>query len=72
LNGGKAAGAFAAHVAPELKDRLAIGETLPWTPAFSPAKPLLVARLPSTSPVPTRAYRSALDKLPLWSSFLSS
>jgi TDG/mug DNA glycosylase family protein len=69
LNGGKAAASFVAHFAPEL-GKLAIGELLGWRPSFAPGRILTVSRLPSTSPVPTRDYRSALDKLPLWTAFL--
>jgi double-stranded uracil-DNA glycosylase len=72
LNGGKAASSFAEHFAPELGKRgLAIGARLDWSPPFAPGRAISVARLPSTSPVPTRDYRSAGDKLPLWEAFLS-
>ena len=73
LNGGKAAAAFLANQAPERKagrDGLAIGETFPWRPIFAPGREISVARLPSSSPVPTRDYRRAEDKLPIWSSFI--
>jgi double-stranded uracil-DNA glycosylase len=76
LNGGKAASSFLAHAAPELARGLgrggfAMGETLRWRPPFAPDREILVSRLPSSSPVPTRAFRRALDKLPAWSAFLS-
>ena len=70
LNGGKAAASFAEHFAPELK-KLAIGAESEWRPPSAPGRIVSVVRLPSTSPVPTRDYRSALDKLPLWSAFLA-
>jgi double-stranded uracil-DNA glycosylase len=70
LNGGKAASSFAAAFAPEL-GQLAIGRPIAWTPSFAPGRAISVVRLPSTSPVPTRDYRSAADKLSLWESFLS-
>jgi TDG/mug DNA glycosylase family protein len=70
LNGGKAASSFAAAFAPELGP-LAIGRPVAWTPAFAPGRAVSVVRLPSTSPVPTRDYRSSRDKLPLWEAFLS-
>jgi TDG/mug DNA glycosylase family protein len=73
LNGGKAAASFVAHIAPGLRlggNGLAIGEPLLWAPPFAPERRILVARLPSSSPVPTRGYRSAHDKLPVWSAML--
>lgn len=69
LNGGKAAASFAAHIAPGL--RLSVGETGSWVPAFAPERRILIARLPSSSPVPTRDFRSASDKLRLWSDFIA-
>jgi len=81
LNGGKAAASFLAHVAPELRAAgggrgrgspgLAIGEARAWLPPFAEGRSILVERLPSSSPVPTAAYRSAADKLPLWAAYLS-
>lgn len=68
LNGGKAASSFLALLAPG--PRLPIGEVLEWRPSFDDGRLLRVARLPSSSPVPTRDYRAAADKLPLWSAFL--
>jgi double-stranded uracil-DNA glycosylase len=70
LNGGKAASSFVSRFAPELGP-LAIGRPVEWRPAFAPDRIVSVVRLPSTSPVPTRDYRSARDKLPLWAAFLS-
>jgi TDG/mug DNA glycosylase family protein len=77
LNGGKAAASFVAHVAPGLGlgpefrvKGLAIGEALLWSPTFAPERRILVVRLPSSSPVPTRAFRSSYDKLPAWSAML--
>jgi double-stranded uracil-DNA glycosylase len=73
LNGGKAADSFTAAFAPELGPAggLAIGDTFPWTPAFAPARSILVSRLPSTSSVPTKRFRAAADKLPYWSAFIA-
>ena len=71
LNGGKAASAFVSLVAPELKrSDLAIGARLEWRPSFAPDRLIAAFRLPSTSPIPTRDYRRALDKLPAWVAFL--
>jgi double-stranded uracil-DNA glycosylase len=72
LNGSKAHSSFVLYFAPELRSSgLAIGEAIEWRPSFAPQRRILLSRLPSTSPVPTRAYRRELDKLPLWSAFLS-
>ncbi len=75
LNGGKAASSFLAFVAPELGRReLEIGRRVEWRPP-SPeggGRAVVLCRLPSTSPVPTRDYRHARDKLPAWTSFLNS
>jgi double-stranded uracil-DNA glycosylase len=72
LNGGKAASAFVSHVAPELRRAdLAIGARVEWPQSSAGGGILSVARLPSTSPVPSRDYRRALDKLPLWASFIA-
>jgi double-stranded uracil-DNA glycosylase len=71
LNGGKAAASFASSFAPELgRSGLAVGERRLWSPSFAPGRGILLARLPSTSPVPARDYRRASDKLPLWSAFI--
>jgi TDG/mug DNA glycosylase family protein len=71
LNGGKAAASFAAHLAPELgKGKLAIGEVLAWRPFFAPSRSILLSRLPSSSPVPTRSFRRAEDKAGYWRAFL--
>lgn len=76
LNGGKAAASFLSHIAPELRPAKAalpaIGEILTWLPPFAPGRRILVGRLPSTSPVPTRDFRCAADKLPSWSAFLGA
>lgn len=80
LNGGKAAASFVAHVAPDLRRgtesgpafRLAIGGTESWSPDFAPERVILVARLPSASPVPSGRFRGAEDKLPAWSAFLAA
>jgi hypoxanthine-DNA glycosylase len=41
--------------------------------ALSPdeSRRILVSRLPSSSPVPTKRFKNALDKLPSWSAFLT-
>ena len=73
LNGGKAAASFITHVNPALGSPatgLVIGETEIWRPSFAPERRILVARLPSSSPVPSRGFRRILDKLPVWSAFL--
>ena len=72
LNGGKAASSFRALVAPELgREALDIGKAVQWRPAAMPGRSLLVCRLPSSSPIPTRDYRKAEDKAKLWGLFLA-
>jgi double-stranded uracil-DNA glycosylase len=72
LNGGKAAASFISHLAKGIPAKgLAIGEILSWRFGSVPERLILVSRLPSTSPVPTRDYRRAADKLPHWSAFLA-
>jgi len=69
LNGGKAADAFVAMIAPELArggGALAISEERSWAPPALGGRSLAVARAPSTSPVPTRDYRKAADKIAAW------
>jgi TDG/mug DNA glycosylase family protein len=46
-----------------------IGATQDWRPASLPGRLFRVSRLPSTSPVPTRDFRQASDKLPHWRAF---
>ena len=73
LNGGKAASALARLVAAGLGPRPpAIGEPLDWRPAGLAGRSVAVTRLPSTSPVPTRDYRRAEDKLDAWAAFLDA
>jgi TDG/mug DNA glycosylase family protein len=71
LNGGKAAEAFVAMIAPELAvgaraGGLVIGEARVWAPPSLEGRRLVVVRVPSTSPVPTRAYKKAADKAAAW------
>jgi len=76
LNGGKAASSFSALLAPEWggshsgSRQLPIGATREWRPEALQGRVFAVARLPSTSPIPTRDYRSAQAKLPLWADFI--
>lgn len=73
LNGGEAASAFAAGIRGEASiPRLArTGDAALWRPGFDPSRELRVARLPSTSPVPTASFRTAEDKLPHWNRFFT-
>ena len=78
LNGSAAGALFLRFFAPELI-ALPIGTSREWTPRSEsssgrvPAgRTLLVARLPSTSPIPTRDYRTAEDKTGIWRDFLES
>jgi TDG/mug DNA glycosylase family protein len=76
LNGSKSAQSFLRLIAPELGRMIPpIGEALEWRPrGLAPGEGdgrlVLVARLPSTSPVPSRDYRSAADKAGVWREFL--
>ncbi len=73
LNGGKASSSFAAFLAPDFGARpLPIGEAREWRPVALRGRILSLARLPSTSPIPSRDYRSAEAKLPLWMDFILS
>jgi len=47
------------------------GDRLVWIPSLSPERRLLVTRLPSTSPIPTAAFKTAADKLPHWIRFFT-
>lgn len=47
------------------------GDRLVWIPSLSPERRLLVTRLPSTSPIPTAAFKAAADKLPHWKKFFT-
>ncbi len=75
LNGGTAAAAFLAGFPggiPLPLPRLArSGDSALWTPGFDPARTMRVARLPSTSPVPTAGFKTAEDKYPLWKRFFT-
>lgn len=72
LNGAKAASSFAALVAPEFGRRaLAMGAIAEWRPASMPRRSIHVCRLPSTSPIPTRGFLRAEDKLADWMRFLA-
>lgn len=73
LNGGTAAAAFLAGISGGVPlPRLArAGDSASWAPSFDPAWTIRVARLPSTSPVPTAGFRTAEDKLPLWKRFFT-
>ncbi len=69
LNGSKAASSFARHFGGAKASP--IGAPFEWTHDALPRRRFSVARLPSTSPVPTRDYRSMDDKLPIWKAWLA-
>lgn len=72
LNGGKAAESFRRHAAPELPTvALPIGRPREWKPPSLGGRAILVCRLPSSSPIPTRDCRDAADKAGTWKAFLS-
>jgi TDG/mug DNA glycosylase family protein len=71
LNGGKAALSFRATTCPELRAAdFEIDRRLSWRPMALGGRTITLVRLPSTSPVPTRDFRSAEDRLPPWSAFI--
>ena len=71
LNGGAASTFFAKRFAPERgMGKARSGQVLGWRPPDLGGRSILVARLPSTSPIPTARFRAAADKLPLWASFI--
>jgi double-stranded uracil-DNA glycosylase len=70
LNGGKASTSFASHFGLRAAEFALIGRTVEWRPAALADRTLLAARLPSSSPIPTRDFRSAADKAPAWAAFL--
>ncbi len=70
LNGGKAAECFKARYWPA-GPALEIGRARAWKPPFLGGRTIILERLPSTSPIPTAAYRRARDKAPVWEAFLA-
>ncbi|MEI6874399.1 MAG: DNA-deoxyinosine glycosylase [Spirochaetota bacterium] len=75
LNGAAAAAFFSRHFAPETGlGSAAIGQVLPWILRTTGGleRRILLARLPSTSPIPTSRFRTTSDRLPWWSGFLRS
>lgn len=72
VNGGAAAAGFAAEFAFPKGERLAkTGDRRLWYPEFAPGRRITVVRLPSTSPVPTAAFKVAADKMELWKRFFT-
>ena len=71
LNGGRASSSFIQHFARgQMKADLAIGSEIEWRPRELNGRGVLIARLPSTSPVPTRKYKTAKEKVSAWKAFL--
>lgn len=71
LNGGKAAASFFRHFSPGNRPPVAsVGASFSWCHPGLAGRAFAVARLPSTSPIPTRAFRSADDKVEAWRLFL--
>lgn len=69
FNGAAAASLFADAWAPELRG-LPLGESRDWVLDAATGRTLKVARLPSTSPVPSSRFRAAGDKVGPWKDFL--
>ncbi|MGD0727972.1 MAG: DNA-deoxyinosine glycosylase [Spirochaetia bacterium] len=71
LNGLRASLSFIRHFAPGQKRKdLGIGSEIEWRPETLRGRGVLVARLPSSSPIPTREYRTAGEKVMTWKAFL--
>jgi len=71
LNGTMAADRFTRTAAPDLRGAFGrVGEPVAWRPDPASPRVVTVARMPSTSPVPSGRYRCMEDKLPAWLGFL--
>ncbi|HWR11771.1 MAG TPA: DNA-deoxyinosine glycosylase [Rectinemataceae bacterium] len=75
-NGGAAAQGFAIEIIGSKPRRAGesfsrTGQCLDWTPGFAPGRRIRVTRLPSSSPVPTAAFKTAADKMPVWKLFFT-
>lgn len=71
-NGGASASGFMKEVVRASGAHFSrIGDILAWKPSFSSGRVIHLVRLPSTSPVPTAAFKSASDKMPLWREFFT-
>lgn len=78
LNGGASASGFYAQFKKQMISETGfpakVGTKGLWKPDFGPDRPerkIAVFRLPSTSPIPTSAFRSAADKIPFWQAFFT-
>lgn len=71
LNGLQSASVFFTRILPEPAKVPAIGEILTLKITRNSATPVLVTRLPSTSPIPTRTYRDGASKIPQWEQFFT-
>lgn len=71
LNGSKASSSFIRHFAPrQMGEDLHIGSEIDWRPGTLSGRGVLIARLPSSSPIPTREYKTAKEKVAIWKAFL--
>ena len=71
LNGLQSASIFFTTILPEPIQVPAIGEIVALKISRTIPKPLLVMRLPSTSPIPTRTFRDGASKIPCWKQFFT-
>lgn len=71
LNGLQSARVFFTRVLPEPAKVPAIGEILTLKITKNRPTAVFIMRLPSTSPVPTRAYRDGASKIPHWEQFFT-
>ena len=71
LNGGRAASSFIQHFGHgQMKRDLPIGSEIQWRPPELKGRTVLIARLPSTSPIPTQECKTAKEKAQAWMPFL--
>lgn len=71
FNGAKAWSSFIRHFARrQIQASLPIGSEVTWGPAELQGRGVPIARLPSSSPIPTRAHRTAKEKVAVWKGFV--
>lgn len=71
LNGLQSASVFCARILPKPIKIPAIGQFVSVEITKTRPRTVLVTRLPSTSPVPTRVHRDGVSKIPSWTQFFT-
>lgn len=71
LNGFQSARIFCSSILPEPIPVPALGQLFTVKISTDQPHPVRVMRLPSTSPVPTRTFRTAASKIPFWKQFFT-